>query len=212
MVSEVPHQYLTDLVINHEDGQILLDHVRVDVTGRELVIAIMQRLGLSAKDVKGSSIDYTIVVDRTRTELGLEENVFAAGVQNGDHLTLICNYSNYAVVSREQKVVFQKISAPVHIPDDLSIQLVPVDLVDKLEEYRSDQIKWETVFWAFIGAILGIIINWVTSSDLVITEVSVVTLALLALMAVITGRAAKDYTKRVDMAKAKMLNSRTRQD
>lgn len=69
-----------------------------------------------------------------------------------------------------------KIYAPVNLPDrsSLVIDLVKADLVYQLEEYRSDESKMAGAFWAFVGAIISLIINWVTSSPITITTVSIV--------------------------------------
>lgn len=54
-----------------------------------------------------------------------------------------------------------RIDARVNVPRE--IDLVSIDTVHQLSEIHSDESKWETVMWGFIGAILGVVINWVTA-------------------------------------------------
>jgi len=44
-------------------------------------------------------------------------------------------------------------SAPVRIPErrELTVDLVPIDYIDRLEEYRADQTRWETIAGIFAG-------------------------------------------------------------
>lgn len=57
------------------------------------------------------------------------------------------------------------ITAPVRLPprDAITVQLGPINLVDRLEEYQSDENLGHTLIGLFFGAALGIIVNWVTA-------------------------------------------------
>lgn len=79
-------------------------------------------------------------------------------------------------------------TAPVEIPtrEQMKVKLVPVHLVNRLEEARSDEHFWGAVFWAVMGAILGIICNWATSDPIKITRPSLVVMALFAAIGLLT--------------------------
>lgn len=102
-----------------------------------------------------------------------------------------------------QLVGFAPVRAPE--PESLAIGLVPSDIVYRLEEYRSDQMRWEAVMWAFIGAILGIIINWVTTEPISISRASVILLATFIIMAGVTWLAVRDYRMRAERMRDAML-------
>lgn len=93
-----------------------------------------------------------------------------------------------------------ELSAPVHLPDreHLAIFLVPQDYIYRLEEYRSDEKKWESVFWVFTGAALGLVINWATGDITSLTASSVILLVVLVTVAVFTLFASRDYKRRAD--------------
>lgn len=52
-----------------------------------------------------------------------------------------------------------EIYAPVLLPRDLSISLAPVDLVYRLEEYRSDERGMAGAFWTFLGILASYLIE-----------------------------------------------------
>ena len=93
-----------------------------------------------------------------------------------------------------------EISAPVRLPsrESLTRDLVPSDLIYQLEEYRSDERRMSAVFYIFIGGILGIIVNWITSESAAISKPSVIFLVVLFLIAIFFGYLMLDYKKRAD--------------
>lgn len=93
-----------------------------------------------------------------------------------------------------------ELSAPVRMPDreNLTIFLVPQDDIYRLEEYRADEKKWESVFWVFTGAALGLVINWATGDITSLTASSVILLVILVAVAVFTLFASRDYKRRAD--------------
>lgn len=101
-----------------------------------------------------------------------------------------------------------EITAPIHIParNNLAIDLVPSNLVYRLEEYRSDERRSEAVMWALIGAVLGIIVNWVNTDPPSISRNSLVLISILIVIIVVTWMAVKDYRKRADKIKERMLS------
>jgi hypothetical protein len=90
------------------------------------------------------------------------------------------------------------ISAPINIPDleEMTILLVQADIVYRLEEYRSDQQYWEAVMCTLMGAILGIIINWVTNEPISISKISILAIILFSIFACIAFGSAIKYRNR----------------
>jgi len=79
-------------------------------------------------------------------------------------------------------------TAPVEMPsrEQMRVKLVPLHLVNRLEEARSDERFWGAVFWTVLGAILGIICNWVTSDPIIISRASLVVMAILIVVGVLS--------------------------
>lgn len=111
------------------------------------------------------------------------------------------------VPAEKELVDAVEMSAPVYVPtrDSLAIGLVPSDLVYKLEESRSDEMRWSSIMWTLVGAVLGIIVNWATYDPMVISRASLIVFAILALMAVFIWIATRDYKKRADDAKGRII-------
>jgi hypothetical protein len=101
------------------------------------------------------------------------------------------------------------ISAPVSIPkrEDMTVSLVPADIVYRLEEYRSDQQHWESIMWTLVGAILGVLVNWATSDPLVVSKVSVIILVIFFVFTSIALTSAIRYRRRAEKMKERMMNS-----
>lgn len=100
------------------------------------------------------------------------------------------------------------ITAPVYFPprDSLAINLVSTDLVYRLEEYRSDEKRFETILFTIIGAIIGVVVNWATTEPLMFSKTSIVIIILLSIFAVLSGIAMRDYRSRANQIKTSMLS------
>ena len=72
----------------------------------------------------------------------------------------------------------QHITAPVLLPsvELMSVRLVPTHMLERLEEYRSDESGYSLLTGLFGGATLGVIINWFTSQDINISPYSIILL------------------------------------
>lgn len=62
-----------------------------------------------------------------------------------------------------QGLAAQALSPPV---EDLHIQVVASNSLERLEEYRTDQATWSALAGLFCGSILGILINWINGGQL----------------------------------------------
>lgn len=78
------------------------------------------------------------------------------------------------------------LTAPVIMPtpEDMQIRLVPTHWLHRLEEYRADEGIALTAAGLFVGAILGILVNWATNEQFVVTRFSQVLMGLFAVLAV----------------------------
>lgn len=94
-------------------------------------------------------------------------------------------------------------TAPISFPrrEDLQIKLVDANLVYKLEEYRSDLSYFWAAFWTIVGAILGIIINWVTNNPLIITPSSLIIFIILVLVGILMALFIWRFSKRAKEVK-----------
>ena len=82
--------------------------------------------------------------------------------------------------------------------------MVPSDLVYKYDEYRSDESKLSAWLFTFLGAFLGVIINWATSDPFVISKTSIIIEIILLLIIIFSGSFAYSFNKRAKAAKSKI--------
>lgn len=76
----------------------------------------------------------------------------------------------------------KELTAAVILPPEeaLRVHLVTSNSLERLEEYRADVSRYYGLAGIFGGAVLGIIINWVTTPELTITRTSVILMVILA--------------------------------
>lgn len=77
-----------------------------------------------------------------------------------------------------------ELTAPISFPrrEDMTVQLIDSSLLDRLEEYRSDETVAFLFVGAWLGAILGVLVNWYTAAEFVVTRESQVLLAILFIL------------------------------
>lgn len=92
------------------------------------------------------------------------------------------------------------VTAPVELPtqEQIKVKLVPLYLLTRFEEVRSDEQYWGSVFWTLLGTILGAVITWLASDPIRITIPSLVIVLIIAVLAVITFLAFKKNKSRAD--------------
>lgn len=98
------------------------------------------------------------------------------------------------------------LTVPIKLPNrkELSQKMVPLYLLNELDEVRKDSDRFFNYSIFFAGGILGIIINWVTSDPIIFSKASIVAIIALFLMTIIFGYVHWDMNKRV-LAKEKSL-------
>jgi hypothetical protein len=187
-----------------------------DAPIRRIMPVLVTRLDLPPRNSDGDAILYTFFRNKTGVTLLDDDTLKSMGVESDETFTLVPEKTPTVPKTtwrREfqapEKELFDsiEISAPVYIPprDSLAIGLVPADMVHQLEEYRSDEMRWGAIMWTFIGAVLGIIVNWATSDPIVISRASIVVTAILLLMTVVMWMATREYKKRADKMKARIV-------
>ena len=104
----------------------------------------------------------------------------------------------------EAKSKTESLTANVIYPDNLHVKLVPVNLLDHLEEVRSDiNIAYLSVgTWA--GAVLGILISWGTDENFTVTRVSLILMTIFGLSLIGSLLKAQELRKRGNKLKEQM--------
>lgn len=88
----------------------------------------------------------------------------------------------------------------------MTVTLVPLDFVERLEEYRGEMRLWHTVWTVFAGAVLGMLVNSVTGGHM--TTAAWVLIAVFLIMAALAFASALRYKRRGDQLRDQMLASR----
>jgi hypothetical protein len=170
--------------------------------------------------------------EKTGKILALDESIGSLGVQDGAVLVLVPEVegggyssgdsessglgkqskglSGSANTAEGQRVRLD-ISAPIDIPgaNELAILLVPLTIVERLEESRSDQRYWESITSALGGAVLGIFINWITGDPIIISKISILAVIMLSTFLCIALVSVNKYKRRADNAKNQALHQST---
>lgn len=89
----------------------------------------------------------------------------------------------------------------------MKLKSVPSRLVTQLEETLSDQSRWRAVGWAFVGAMLGIVISWIISDNAVITLSAIVVIGTFGAVATLSFLAVRQYAERARRIKVEMMKS-----
>lgn len=97
-------------------------------------------------------------------------------------------------------------TAPVHLPDreQLAVNMVPSDMIYQYDEYRSDESKMAAFFYAFLGAFLGVIINWATADPVVISKTSIIMEFVLFVVIIIMGYFTLRFNSRAKSKKSEI--------
>jgi len=117
-----------------------------------------------------ASVEY----DQTTSETKIFEQ---ENIGEAPHTNVTKDFTSAATPS----TVTEGYSAPVVLPspEDITVYMVPLSDVQKYQDSISDA-SWASFFLAlFIGGIMGILVNWVTS--LSINKLSLIFLAILSL-------------------------------
>lgn len=108
-------------------------------------------------------------------------------------------------IGRSEEITARVILPPSELTD---VQLLPSGMLERLEEYRSDENLAYLLVGAFGGAILGILSNWATNDPFVITRFSVVLLILILLLTATSIFWAWRLKKRADSVKRQIFSNK----
>ena len=99
------------------------------------------------------------------------------------------------------------LTAPVRMPSQeaMTVRLGPINLIERLEEYQSDENLAHTFLGLFMGAILGIISNWANNTPFQISGFSAVLIVLLVILAIGVGIWLRRIRRRKESVKNKLL-------
>ncbi len=80
-------------------------------------------------------------------------------------------------------------TAPIRLPsrESIAVQLGPLNLVDRLEEYQSDENLGHTLLGIFLGAVLGILGTWFTTPEVPISPFSIILIVVFIVIAIGIG-------------------------
>lgn len=70
-------------------------------------------------------------------------------------------------------------------PDSMAVRLVPIQQIERLEEYRSDENWLYLLIGAFLGGIFGILSNWANTDKFELTRYSIVLMIILLFLTVL---------------------------
>ena len=88
-----------------------------------------------------------------------------------------------------QEPIEEELTAPVKLPalESMTVQLGPVNLIERLDEYHSDENIAYTLVGLCAGAALGILGDWAVNASSPITGVSVVLVVVFVLLSIGVG-------------------------
>ena len=98
-------------------------------------------------------------------------------------------------------VIPNAIPIVIHDREKEPIPMVRADRLHIIEEYRDEQNKWLSIAWAFIGAALGVIVNWATSETLAISRASVIVIIAFGIIGGLSWLSARQFQKRAERYK-----------
>ncbi|MCB9112302.1 MAG: hypothetical protein H6634_13745 [Anaerolineales bacterium] len=186
----------------------------IDVPLERLMPAIATKLNLPSATNENRQIQYSVILESTGEIIGDQTKLENLTLKENDSLRIITSVSD--IGSRERKLPIPEKelldavgnTAPIYIParENLAIGLVPIDLVYRLEEHRSDEIKWQNILWVFIGSVLGMVINWVTAESFTVNKYSLIIGSVFVIMIIFSGSSAFTYHRRAEDVRKK-LNS-----
>jgi|APSaa5957512622_1039677.scaffolds.fasta_scaffold05372_5 hypothetical protein len=186
---------------------------------KRLIPALANKMNLPFLLSDGQQISYRFFRAKTEILLFESDTMQSIGANEGELFLCIPEIwpikgpseSNTESRSKKQKTKIAEpdiriSSAPIYIPDndELAIKLVKGETVYELERCRSDEIIFSSIMWTFVGAVLGVIINWVTSFPIRITTASLVTLFLLVLFSILMKMISSEYKHRADKKSMKL--------
>ena len=116
-------------------------------------------------------------------------------------------------LARTVREVANALSVPIRFPleDDMAIYLVPRAMLDRLLEYQADENLWWALFGAFLGAVSGIAVNWLTADRPARTSGSIIAFLVFILVSGVFGLMVFQTRRRAKRVKEAMFRRGYRQ-
>lgn len=141
-------------------------------------------------------------------ELKLIQNEKVPNDQIQSRLLRIQNLANRAY-GRSDELTARILLPPTEMTD---VQLLPSGVLERLEEYRSDENIAYLLIGGFGGGILGILSNWATNENYVITRFSIVLIGLFATLFILSMLWAWRIHNRALVAKNKIFSGKSERE
>ena len=173
--------------------------VPVDIPIGHLIAKIIKEpsLDFAKRDQSGNDINYCLKWVEGKRFLEDYENLRLAGVKEGDTLVII------SVDAKQQTNIASStmFSVPILVPEQERepIILIRTDRLQLMEGYRSEQNKWFSIGWAFIGGVIGIVVNWITSENIVISKPSIILIFVFAAIGFMSLFTARHFEKKAEI-------------
>jgi len=166
----------------------------------------------SFKSAKSTSTSDSDLLQIELASLRQQLDEIRKGTVTGDQLSTKLDESLKTAtraIGRSEELTARILLPP---PEMTDVQLLPSGALDRLEEYRSDENIVYLLIGAFSGAMLGILSNWATSEDFIITRMSLVLLGIFAALFSISLIWVWRLHKRIAAIKQKVLSSTIKQE
>ena len=104
---------------------------------------------------------------------------------------------------------YDDLTVPIKLPErnSLSVDLVPSDLVFKLEEYRKDGSIFTAFFWTLLGSIISILYDLFTTNPFTLSINSISLLVILSIFLIANGILSIIFTLRANKKIKEIKNS-----
>lgn len=157
---------------------LLVKEIRRTRPGLNLSLASNRRTTDPASDIEALSIELASL----RQQLNEIQRDPFSPEQVEERVNEMLRTANRAI-GRSEELTARVLLPPSELTD---VQLLPSGMLDRLEEYRSDENVMYLLIGGFTGAVLGILSNWATSDPFVITKFSIVLLILFLILTVVS--------------------------
>jgi cbb3-type cytochrome oxidase subunit 3 len=108
----------------------------------------------------------------------------------------------------------EDLTARVILPrqEDMDVRLIPSHSLERLEEYRSDENVAYLLIGSFSGAILGVLSNWLTSEDLIITRFSIILMVILFIAMVASVLWSRKIHQRAEVVRRQIFSEKDKSE
>lgn len=187
-----------------EFRKLLLDGLK----DQNLWVRRQAQQGLERMDQVAQQMHWALEGGRLNVELGnvrhqlqkIQTSVKEAKAPNNELETAVKAAEDAA--ARSQELTARLLLPSTEVTDQ---QLAPVHLLEHLEEYRNDEKITYLLTGAFAGALLSVVVNWVTSEQLIITRSSILFVVLLGLLTLLCLMWAYAINRRAAAIKKRIL-------